>query len=249
MSIPYASPASPTPPAPPAAHAGAGHPVELVTEYFARAIDALADWKAALAVEIAPLRRSASLTTDRLDELVEPSALRLFDTVDLPVYGSGFIAALDSLVDANSHLAWWQGPERARLVLAAQSVNKEHIDYSELEWYRVPMATGEPHVAGPYVDYLCSDEYTITIAAPVNIDGEFVGAVALDLLIDRVERDLTPQLAAFGHDISIVNGVGRVLISTSPARATGDTIRGDDLVGFERFACPGMALDVLVARA
>ncbi len=236
-------------PVSPALHAAANHPVELVTEYFARAIDALADWKEALAAEIAPLRRSASLTTDRLDELVEPAALRLFETVDLPVYGSGFIAALDSLADASSHLAWWQGPDRAQLVLAAQSVNKEHIDYSELEWYRVPFATGQPHVAGPYVDYLCSDEYTITVAAPVYVDEEFVGAVALDLLIDRVERDLTPRLAAFGNDISIVNGVGRVLLSTSPARATGDTIRGDDLAGFERRACPGMALDVLIARS
>ena len=226
----------------------AEHPVELVTEYFARAIDALAVWRQQLAAEITEARAEAPLTTDRLDDLVEPSALRLFDTVDLPVYGSGFIAALDWLADANSHLAWWQGPERAQLVLAAQSVNKEHIDYSELEWYRVPHETGEPHVAGPYVDYLCSDEYTITVAAPVHINDVFVGAVALDLLIDRVERDLTPRLAAFGNDISIVNGVGRVLLSTSPARATGDTIRGGDLDAFERFACPGMALDVLVAR-
>ncbi len=226
----------------------ASYPVDLVTEYFGRAIDALASWNSALAVEIADLRRTAPLTSDRLDALVEPDAQAIFDAIDLPVYGAGFIAALDSLADANSHLAWWQGPERAQLVLAAQSVNKEHIDYSELEWYRVPLATGLPHVAGPYVDYLCSDEYTITVAAPVHVDGEFVGAVALDLLIDRVERDLTPRLAAFGDDISIVNGVGRVLLSTSTARATGDTIRGDDLDRFDRYPCTGMALDVLIAR-
>jgi hypothetical protein len=234
--------------APPASRTNAVHAVELVTDYFGRAIDALDSWKDVLTAEITSLRRTAPLTTERLDELVEHSALSLFDTVNLPIYGSGFIAALDSLADANSHLAWWQGPDRSRLVLAAQSVNKEHIDYSELEWYRVPLATGQPHVAGPYVDYLCSDEYTITVAAPVHVDKEFVGAVALDLLIDRVERDLTPHLAALGDDISIVNGVGRVLLSTSPARATGDTIRGADLEAFERFACPGMALDVLIAR-
>jgi hypothetical protein len=229
-------------------HAEAGQAATLVTEYFARAIDALADWKVALAANIATLRGQAPLTTASLDTIVEPAALRLFDTVALPIYGAGFIAALDSLADANSHLAWWQGPDRARLVLAAQSVNKEHIDYSELEWYRVPLATGEAHVAGPYVDYLCSDEYTITVASPVHIDGQFVGAVALDLLIDRVERDLTPRLSALGGDISIVNGVGRVLLSTSAARATGDTIRGDDLNGFERYACTGMALEVLIPR-
>lgn len=226
----------------------AGSAVELVTDYFGRAIDALARWKDELALDIERVRSTESLTSDRLDELVEPAAQRIFDELELPVYGAGFIAALDSLSDANSHLAWWQGAERLKLVLAAQSVNKEHIDYSELEWYRVPLATGEPHVAGPYVDYLCSDEYTITVAAPVHVGGEFVGAVALDLLIDRVELDLTPRLATFGDDISIVNGVGRVLLSTSAARATGDTIRGDALAAFERQTCEGMALDVLVAR-
>lgn len=229
-------------PAPP------GTAVALVTDYFGRAIDALERWKVQLALDIERVRSTEPLTTDRLDELVEPAAQRIFDELELPVYGAGFIAALDSLSDANSHLAWWQGAERLKLVLAAQSVNKEHIDYSELEWYRVPLETGEPHVAGPYVDYLCSDEYTITVAAPVYVAGDFVGAVALDLLIDRVERDLTPRLAAHGDDISIVNGVGRVLLSTSPSRATGDTIRGDAVAQFERQPCDGMALDVLIAR-
>ena len=142
-------------------------------------------------------------------------------------------------------MAWWQGADRGKLVLAAQSVNKEAIDYSELEWYRVPHQTGEAHVAGPYVDYLCSDEYTITVASPVFLDGEFVGVAGLDLLIDQVERDLTPRLAPHGTDISIVNGVGRVLLSTSPHRETGDTVRGTELDALTRTECPGMALAVL----
>ena len=222
--------------------------VSLVTEYFGRAIDSLAAWTEIFADDLRRARSTGPVTTEVLDELVEPYARRTFDELDLPVYGAGFIAALDSLADARSHLAWWQGADRAKLVLASQSVNKEHIDYSELEWYRVPQSTGHPHVAGPYVDYLCSDEYTITIAAPVALDGEFVGVAGLDLLIDQVERDLLPRLRAFGDDISIVNGVGRVLLSTSARRETGDSIRGAELDGFERGACPGMALEVLTAR-
>lgn len=220
-------------------------PTNIVTEYFGRAITELQSWKARFANELREARSRGPITTDVLDALVAPHALRTFDALDLPVYGSGFIAALDSLADARSHLAWWQGADRAQLVLAAQSVNKEHIDYSELEWYRVPQQTGEAHVAGPYVDYLCSDEYTITVAAPVLLDGEFVGVAGLDLLIDQVERDLTPRLAPFGDDISIVNGVGRVLLSTSLHRETGDSIRGAALNALQRSACPGMALEVV----
>lgn len=220
-------------------------PAAIVADYFSQAIDELESWKASLAASLAAARARGPITTDTLDALVEPYALRTFDALTLPVYGAGFIAALDSLADARSHLAWWQGAEHGKLVLAAQSVNKEAIDYSDLEWYRVPHQTGEAHVAGPYVDYLCSDEYTITIASPVFIDGEFVGVAGLDLLIDQVERDLTPLLTPHGADISIVNGVGRVLLSTSPARETGDTIRGAELAALTRTECPGMALAVL----
>jgi len=221
-------------------------PVELVADYFGRAIGALESWSPLIAADIAAARASGPFTTDRLDDVVEPYAHRIFDSLDLPVYGAGFIAALDSLADAGSHLAWWQGAERTKLVLASQSVNKEHIDYSELEWYRVPQATGEAHVAGPYVDYLCSDEYTITVAAPISIDDDFIGVAGLDLLIDRVEQDLTPHLTGFAADVTIINGVGRVLLSTDARRETGDTLRGDALAGFERHPCPGMALEVLL---
>lgn len=222
-----------------------GSPATIVADYFGQAIDELESWKAKFSDDLAAARARGPVTTDTLDALVAPYALRTFDALELPVYGSGFIAALDSLADASSHLAWWQGADRAQLVLAAQSVNKEAIDYSELEWYRVPHQTGEAHVAGPYVDYLCSDEYTITIASPVFLDREFVGVAGLDLLIDQVERDLTPRLAPHGSDISIVNGVGRVLLSTSPHRETGDSIRGAELASLTRTACPGMALEVV----
>jgi hypothetical protein len=237
-----------TPPEQPIAIPTSARPVEIVTDYFGQAIAELETWKAELASDLRSARLRGPVTTDVLDSLVAPYANRTFELLQLPVYGSGFIAALDSLADARSHLAWWQGADRAQLVLASQSVSKEHIDYSELEWYRVPQSTGIAHVAGPYVDYLCSDEYTITVATPVSVDGEFVGVAGLDLLIDQVERDLLPRLAEFGDDISIVNGVGRVLLSTSPHRETGDSIRGDDLLDFDRSPCPGMALDVLVAR-
>lgn len=216
----------------------------IVTEYFGRAIAALEAWKGEFVDDLRQALERGPVSTDALDALVAPYAQRTFAT-DLPVYGAGFIVALDSLADARSHLAWWQGAERSQLVLAAQSVTKQHIDYSELEWYRVPQQTGEAHVAGPYVDYLCSDEYTITVASPVLLDGAFVGVAGLDLLIDEVERDLTPQLARLGDDVSVVNGIGRLLLSTSSRRETGDTIRGDALDGLARFPCPGMALEVV----
>ncbi|MEP6745039.1 MAG: cache domain-containing protein [Gemmatimonadota bacterium] len=170
--------------------------VAIVSDYFRTPINSLEASADALSRELARARTSGRMTAAVLDELVEPHAQLTLDLAGTSVYGAGFIAAVDLLSDARSHLAWWQGPERHRLVLAAQSVNKERIDYNELEWFRIPMATGAPHVAGPYVDYLCSDEYMMTVASPVQLDGEFVGVAGLDLLIDSVERQLVPLLEA-----------------------------------------------------
>src|SRR5690606_20498687 len=126
-----------------------------VQDYFDTPIRALLSWVDPLSAKVADAQRTGGLTRTRLDTFVEPYALQTLAAA--PFYGAGFIAAIDLLADAHSHLAWWQGEDRRQLVLASQTVNKENIDYSELEWYRVPMSTSEPHVAGPHVRYLCSD--------------------------------------------------------------------------------------------
>jgi len=219
---------------------------QIVEEYFGSPIRTLQEWVDPCARELSTLVAEVALTRAGLDAVVEPYALRTLALRDVPVYGAGFIAAIDLLSDAQSHLAWWQGEDRRKLVLASQSVNKEHIDYSELEWYRVPMSTRLPHVAGPYVDYLCSDEYTITIAVPVISDGTPLGVAGLDLLVSEVERELTPRFAALDQQITLTNGVGRVVVSTDPRCATGDSVRGSRLAGLPRIPCAGVALDVIV---
>ena len=217
----------------------------IVREYFSEPIRTLQGWVSVLSEQLVEARASGPLVRSRIDAIVEPHAKKTLALTSVPVYGAGFIAAIDLLADARSHLAWWQGQDQRQLILASQSVNKELIDYSELEWYRVPMGSGQPHVAGPYVDYLCSDEYTITIAVPVRSDDSYAGVAGLDLLIDAVERDLTPRLRALGGEVTLVNGVGRVVISTDPRWATGDSVKGSRLADLPRAVCEGVALDVI----
>lgn len=128
-------------------------------------------------------------------------------------------------------------------------MHKENIDYTALEWYRVPMSTGEPHVAGPYVDYLCSDDYTITVAVPVGIRDERIGVAGLDMLVAAVEKQLTPRFAALGCQVTVTNRIGRVLVSTDPDCAAGDSVRSGRLADLPRVACEGVALDVIVEDA
>ncbi|WP_353988523.1 cache domain-containing protein [Ruicaihuangia caeni] len=220
--------------------------VDTVTAFFQRGVDALGEGTRELAADVASARAEGPLTRAKLDAIVLPYAQALFDRAGVTVYGAGFIAAIGLLSDASGHLSWWQGPRHSKLELAAQNIGKEHIDYSELEWYRVPVSTGKPHIAGPHVDYLCSDEYTITVAYPVFVGGEFIGVHGMDVLLDAVEGELLPLLSGETGEITVINAVGRVLVSTNPHRATGDPVRdaGDTLT---RYGCEGLPLAVLVS--
>lgn len=229
--------------------ATADRAASIVADYFRPAIVTVEVLAISVADAIAAEQERGAVSANKLDALIAPFAEQLFEKVPVPVYGAGFIAAEDFLSDARSHLAWWQGGERRKLVLAAQRVNKERIDYSALEWFRVPLLSGASHVAGPYVDYLCSDEYTLTIAAPVRIAGNFVGVLAFDLLVDAVERQLIPLLRDLGADVTLVNRVSRVVMSTHAQWATGDVVRSGTIDGETRVPCDAIAMDVLVGTS
>lgn len=194
--------------------------VDLVETFFGSALDCLAGWNSALVRDLEEADDGA-LTVSRLDDIVRPYAAITLSEPRIPVYGAGFVAASDLLAGVRQHLSWWQGPGHDKLTLASRGFNKEHLDYSEFEWYRVPMETGEPHVAGPSVDYLCCDEYTMTASMPVKIDDHFVGIIGLDLLVDHVERELTPLLRQEPGPITLVNDLDRVVISTDIDLETG----------------------------
>ncbi|MBF9337077.1 hypothetical protein G3N30_12895 [Microbacterium lacticum] len=213
----------------------------IATAYFDGILPRLEEHAARLAAEIAEVD---ALTAARIDDIVEVHAHQLLDESAKGVYGAGFIATVDLLTDTASHLSWWQGPDRRKLVFPAESV-KQGIDYRELEWFRIPMTTGRPHVAGPYVDYLCSDEYTMTAAWPVRVGGEFVGVAGLDVLIDTIEEALTPPLSALGVPLLLVNGVNRVLVSTDVRFSAGDVLRPERIEILERRASARVDLAVV----
>ena len=62
-----------------------------------------------------------------------------------------------------------------------------YSDYTHWDWFALPRDTGQRAVAGPYVDYLCSDEYSLTLSAPVTVGGRFIGVAAADVYLRRFE--------------------------------------------------------------
>jgi hypothetical protein len=177
------------------------------------------------------LDSGAPLTAEALDPLVESFAVPALGGDPL-ITGAGFVAAPGVLQDASWHLAWWLGGSGAavrRLATIDDPAHEQFRDYTALEWWRVPARTGGRHLTGPYVDYVCTDDYTVTITTPVRLDGQMIGVVGTDALVDRLERELLPILRSGGGLETIVNASGRVVTSTDARREPGSILRLDGI--------------------
>ena len=171
----------------------------------------------------------------QLDPVVAALVRPALDDARGLITGAGFVAAPGFLADAPWHLAWWlsgtntfrAAPEGGvrRLDAVSDPDSEQFRDYTTLEWWRVPARTGTRHLTGPYVDYLCTDDYTVTITTPVSVGGEMVGLVGTDAYVARLEQVLLPVIRESGHPCTLVNASSRIVASTDPRRPTGALLR------------------------
>lgn len=137
-----------------------------VDAFFDGVFAPLERWLPELKAELIGQLQGGRITGSQLAQVVEQGAYGVLDATERPLYGAGFCAS-DVVVSEGNPLAWWQGPERSLLASSTFGPGQAAIDLVRLEWYRVPERTGQRHVAGPFVDYLCSNEITITSALPM----------------------------------------------------------------------------------
>lgn len=202
---------------------GAAHPASALGSFFEDVLDLLEAWKPQLAGLFAdpaapPERRD-------VDAVVEPLTAALLAQQDYALAGGGFVAAHHALGDAPWHMAWWQGRSKELPVLS--SVESMGEAYSRREWFTVPLETGVRHVTGPYVDFICTDEYTVTLTSPVSVAGRVVGVVGADVFVESLEQILLPGLRRLHPEASLVNRVGRVVVSADPQLPAGRLLVGD----------------------
>lgn len=172
-------------------------------------------------------------TAASLDPVVEEFAVPAV-TGDPLVTGSGFVASPGLLSDARWHLAWWLGSaggDVRRLATVDDETRDGFRDYTALEWWRTPFRTRTRHLTGPYVDYLCTDDYTVTLTVPVIVDGEFLGVVGCDALVAQLDARLLPSLRALDVPAAVVNASGRIVTATDARREPGAILRLEGLAG------------------
>jgi hypothetical protein len=147
-----------------------------------------------------------------------------------------------------------------RLVVETDSEADGFRDYTVLPWFAGPKRSGRRHVTGPYVDYLCTDEYTLTFTSPVTGPAGFAGVVGCDVPARFVERLLMPSLRAIEVPAYVVNAQGRVVAGNRPTLVTGALVRRVPVpqlwsadtapvhrAGATLLCCPDLPLGVLLA--
>lgn len=213
MSISRSEAVQPSPPA---------LPVDLGT-FFRELLEILQDWKPRLQPLFSGPGPGPSCR--EVDAVAEPLTIALLQRTDYPLAGGGFVAAHNALSDAPWHMAWWQG--RSKEIQVLSSVESMGEAYSRREWFTVPVETGASHVTGPYVDFICTDEYTVTLTSPLTVGGKVVGVVGADVFVESLEEVLLPDLRSVHPEASLVNRVGRVVVSADPQLAAGRLLVGD----------------------
>ncbi len=173
------------------------------------------------ALETTPTPRRADLGA------VEPLVTPVLADTDQPIQGAGYVAAPGVLQDAEWWLEWFARADDGRpqrLVTHSEPQAIGFYDYEHLPWFVVPQQTSKAHVTGPYVDYLCTEEYTLTFTVPVLVDGRFCGVGGADIAVKNAERALVPALRACSSKVAVVNDFGRILSSNSGRHLCGDLL-------------------------
>lgn len=191
--------------------------------FFQELLELLEEWKPRLEALFSDA--SARPSRREVDTAVEPLTIALLARPAYPLAGGGFVAVHEAVSDAPWHMAWWQGRSKEDQLLS--SLESMGEAYSRREWFTVPVETGTSHVTGPYVDFICTDEYTVTLTSPVSVAGRVVGVVGVDVFVESLEEVLLPDLRRVHPEASLVNRVGRVVVSADPQLAAGRLLVGD----------------------
>ncbi len=157
------------------------------------------------------------------------------------IVGAGFIAAPDALADQRFGFEWWTctpGGPPAQLFISLDPASDHFLDYTRQSWFTVPRDSGRRHITGPYVDYLCTDEYTLTFTVPVLRDGAFGGLVGADVFVHQFERLLLPKLRRVDGRAAVINAQGRVIAANTARQATGSLVRDPDIASWWNSGAP-----------
>ncbi|AZI58865.1 hypothetical protein EH165_12670 [Nakamurella antarctica] len=163
---------------------------------------------------------------------LRPAIFELLQRHDGVIGGAGVVVAPHVLRDHSHWLEWWWTGARGKpeaLRVDSNPDSPDFYDYATTDWYATPIQTGNRRTSGPYVDYICTNEYALTLSVPVFVDGAPVGVAAADVLISSLERLVLPALLLIPQPTALASAGGRIIVSNSPHWLPADRLPAEAL--------------------
>jgi DNA-binding FadR family transcriptional regulator len=149
---------------------------------------------------------------------LRPAIFDLLDTHRDLASGAGVITAPGLLADEPLWLEWWwttPAGSPQQLIVNLDPAAPDFFDYTAAPWYAAAARLETAQATGPYVDYFCSGEYTMTLSVPVRLGGRFLGVAAADVLVPNLESQVLPVLLGMGRPVALTSPEGRVIAATT----------------------------------
>lgn len=150
---------------------------------------------------------------------------------DENVLGAGMVPTPDFLSGMPWQSFWWtvrrQGTDEASispLQISSDPQSSSFYDVTSQEWWASPRASGDACLTGPYIDYICSNEYTLTLSAPFELDHRFAGILGIDLSAAKTESIVEGLLWRLDRTSALIGDSGRVIASTNDHLLCGDLV-------------------------
>lgn len=140
------------------------------------------------------------------------------------ICGTGMVFAPGVLADATRWLEWWRfndGRDPVLLEACLTPGDPSFYDYEGAEWFVMPRNTGQPWVAGPFIDHSGTNEHIITVSVPVLHRGAFIGIVGADVSVRQLATVAEELLIRAAGQAVLVTKRGRIVASNDPSRLVG----------------------------
>lgn len=119
---------------------------------------------------------------------------------------------MDQLVNDNSELILaYVGTEDRQMAMSGGKKFPAGVDVRERVWYKAAKETGDTVVINPYVSATRTTLMLMTVAAPIYIDDEFVGACGVDASIDTIVEYLENATAKEGSYAFLIDSEGNIV--------------------------------------
>jgi hypothetical protein len=152
------------------------------------------------------------------------------------------------LADAPLWMQWWAqapgGPRQLRPQLDRDL--PDFYDYTQDEWFTVPVARGRTWLSDPYFDEGGAEADIVTISVPAVLDATVVAVATADLDLARVAALCAPALNRLRVPAALVGEAGLVVATNAPTRFTLGRPVGDAGAGATPHRSPALDWTLLV---